>query len=986
MSCHSHPLEKPIPKATPPIPIKETSRVPIKVPPPIPIEATPPIPVQETPYARPPAPIEETPYAHARPSIPVKETPRFPTKVSPPIPIEATPPFPIQETPYARPSVPIKETPYPGPSIPIKETPRVPIKETPYPWPSVPIKETPPILIKEKPRVPVKGTPRVPIKETPPTPIRPETPPIPTKETPSIPIKETPSIPIEETPTKETPSIPTKETPSIPTKETPPIPIEATPPPPLIVNEMLATPSFAVSTTDPNEILTVPGFVTQVFDLQSPTKYVDTSDPTKASTRPIAFAYPVIASTPKTFAIALKLTLNFTAPPEWSAVPTSKCVVFGSLLSDPLKPIFQSDAVPVGNVKDTWTVNSLNVEFPQVMLSGGGKLPFKWAGTFVWMVKVVDNPLLVSLPTVIPTVLEFYFTNLPAPEGHRGTFGNPILEKVPEFKQIYPVTLLRQFWPVATDIPSGDPLRQEKLNQFYCQNVIKTLWALGKPQFDSTKGQSSYGVGALGGTFDLAAWASLKYPLCNTFDLCAVLHLACSLALDTYGGAELQPIWVLNDGVEFITPGQLYGLTDASANPCNNPFWQTFLDRPASTPMIDAASKSRTCFFRHAWLEVSMYDPTPGGLGPYQGVLDASFLPSGETAAQVDSGSRDRGTYLLNRLDKTRPENGITETSPGVYTVTTDGDRFYTTDDRGYMVGVVSTNLTYPIAPFLQGDDSTVGIQNAYMPVGLKNDINALLKLGDSGARESRTIIVDAPLDADSLTGALKPLDATISVTSLSRSVFHTINTFSNNFKTASGEFDAEFESYQNYITAKARLVHYLTTFSIGPLASYVKASPKLDQAVGHICLWVGSDVVVVYGNLFVKITLKSLASPTPDLWKIFAGLFKFIKTNTTGKTQSFNPLEDLGPADTVAAKSGTTVKIALKKADSEVVGTMALIRGGDTDTGTAYTWQMKAGDTSGTFTFRVAGLGEQKVILTVGNANKGLVRSVAYTVSISSS
>ncbi|KAJ6259875.1 hypothetical protein Dda_5519 [Drechslerella dactyloides] len=614
------------------------------------------------------------------------------------------------------------------------------------------------------------------------------------------------------------------------------------PPPPLVVNDITAIPSFALSTTDPNEIITLPAFPTQVFDSQSPTKYVDTSNPTNASLRPIAFAYPVDAPTPKTFKIALKLALNFTAPPEWSAVPTSKCVVLGSLVSDPLKPIFQSDEIPASNAKGTWTVDSVNVEFPQVMLNAGGKLPFKWAGTFIWTIKVVNNPLLIAPPTVIPSVLEFYFTNVPAPEGHKGTFGNPILAKTPEFNKIYPVTLLRQFWPVAADIPGGEPLRQEKLNEFYCQNVIKVSAPIKE------------------------FWMALLFPQENQ---------ASSLIL----------------GPEIVKP---------------------------------------ICLI--AWIK---RDPKTVSLR----------LPLETTKLQLKE----------------------------------------IAFDRGYMVGVTSTNLTYPIAPYLQGDDSVIGIPNAFMPVGLKNDINALLKLGDSGARESRTIIVDAPLDANSLAAALKPLDATASGTSLSRSVFNTINTFSNSFKLKAGEFDAVFESYRSYTTAKARLVHYLTTFSIGPLASFVKASPKLDQALGHICLWMDSEIVIVYGNLFTKITIKSPSGLSPDLWTAISSLFKFIKTNTTGKTKQFNPLEELTPDKIVALKSGDTVPISLEKKDDEVVGTMALIYGGDQDTGEAYVWQMKAGDSSGKFTFRVAGLGEQKVVLTVGDANKGLVRSVAYTFSISS-
>ncbi|KAK6535425.1 hypothetical protein TWF694_001885 [Orbilia ellipsospora] len=760
-------------------------------------------------------------------------------------------------------------------------------------------------------------------------------------------------------------------------------------PPPLTVNEIVATPSFALSTTDPDETLTLPAFQTQIFDVNTPTKYVDTADPTQASLRPIAFSYPANVSTPKSFKIALKLAINLTAPPEWSVVPTSKVVVYGCSPSNLLKPVFQSDEVPVSTAKGTWSVDSMNVDLPEVMRKDGGKLPFKLAGTFVWTVMVVNNPALVSLPTPIPSVLELYFTNVSAPSGHMGTDGTPILARTPQFDQVYPLALLRRFWPSITDIPSGEPLRQEKLNEFYCQHIVTTLWALGnphvdkKPQFDSVAGRSAYGVGALGGTFDLLAFDSLKYPLCNSFDLTAILHLACSLLLTSYEAELVQPTWVLNDKLAFVVPGQFYGLSDASVSPCNNPFWKAFARRPETTCMIDAASKSRTAFYRHAWLEVSMYDPK--GVGPYKGVLDVSFVPSAESDVQPDGGSRNRETYLLNRLDKTRRENGIVEISPNVFTIVTEGDQFYTTGDREYMVGVVSTNLTYPVAPFLQGDDTLVGISNAPMPVKLKSDINALLKAGDSGARGNRMIVVDAPLDADSLAAALKPLDATASATALSRSVFHTINTFSSSFKAKAGEFNAVFESYQSYMTAKARLVHYLTTYSIGPLADFVKAAPKLDQPIGHICLWIGSEVVIVYGNLFAQITVTSSDGLTPDLWKTISSLFQFIKTNTTGKITDFNPLEELGPERTIAVKSGATVPILLEKEDNEVLGTMALIHSSsEHDTGKAYLWQMKAGESSGKFTFRVAGYGEMKVVLSVGNATKGLVRSVSYTVSIS--
>ncbi|EPS40971.1 hypothetical protein H072_5143 [Dactylellina haptotyla CBS 200.50] len=809
----------------------------------------------------------------------------------------------------------------------------------------------------------------------------------------------------------------------------------ANPPPPLIVDEIAATPAFSVATTDPNELVTAAGSDIQLFDLTNPKKFVDNSQTEPSSLRPVAFLLPVGSKKPELIKFSLRLTLTFTAPPEWAASPNGQFIVSAVLLDrptgNPLKPVLQSSQMPVTRANGKWTVDEMQLYMPRAMLGEGGVLPFVWKGPFIWSLSMVGNPAQTTLST-IPTVLELYFTTCPAPKGNDGSQGESILLTQPFYNGIYPVVLLRLFFLFPDQFPDG-PLRQEELNSVYCKRMVQTVWDLGNPhldgglQFDNKFGKSSFGIGALGGIFNLTDWVARRYKTWNFFDLCALIQLGSSLLLTQDGAERLSSEWVLQDTPTLIAPGQLYGLSASDETPCNNPFWDTPNQLGPSTPLADPASSQRTGFHRHTWLEVLMYNPDE-----YRGVLDCSIKSSSSDTNNdsldddlqggdefdssselcrsnlltdspdinptLDSGSRNREEYLLHRLDKTRAENKIIRLGPNVWTVPVTGYSFCKTtpidgsklkltakhldssESRPYTVGVLGTDITYPIEPYLPGNDSVLGIGSAQLPPALKLEIEFLLKVGDSriDTNARRNTIVDADVDVDTILGIVRTIARDASSGSFSRAAYGNMDKWTMDFKSTDGDLSLTIQAFRAHSVAKAKLVQYLTYFQVGPLDWYIKPLPSIAQGLGHIALCTDTDILLVRGNLFI--TLTSTAQLATKHFEIMVKLDDHLRLNTTGTVTAF---QSLHMGKVIKLNSGQKCQIHVSKGASEVYSPLALIK--DPTDGDLSVVQIKACDDQGQYTFYTRGTGQLEIALTVGVDKKPLVRSISHPVSVQS-
>lgn len=108
-------------------------------------------------------------------------------------------------------------------------------------------------------------------------------------------------------------------------------------------------------------------------------------------------------------------------------------------------------------------------------------------------------------------------------------------------------------------------------------------------RYDTEGGAPWYGVGGLGGTFELAGYLQSASPVVNCYDQAAAVQSLC--------GAVGVPVdWLFLQPFGFIKPTQLVGV-----GRCNNPFFES----NGSSALVADDSPDRTDFGNHAFGDFS---------------------------------------------------------------------------------------------------------------------------------------------------------------------------------------------------------------------------------------------------------------------------------------------------------------------------------------------------------------------------------------------
>ena len=135
------------------------------------------------------------------------------------------------------------------------------------------------------------------------------------------------------------------------------------------------------------------------------------------------------------------------------------------------------------------------------------------------------------------------------------------------------MTLLRWFLPTPDEFDSITlpPLA------WYAQRSVMKVWTWSnppqnnRPQYDSIRGGSGYGVSGEGGTFNLSAWMKAVEPTLCCYDLAAIVQLASAVCLTPNQEEMLASTWIFQQPTGYVKEGPLYG---QSAQDNNNPFWR----------------------------------------------------------------------------------------------------------------------------------------------------------------------------------------------------------------------------------------------------------------------------------------------------------------------------------------------------------------------------------------------------------------------------
>jgi hypothetical protein len=146
--------------------------------------------------------------------------------------------------------------------------------------------------------------------------------------------------------------------------------------------------------------------------------------------------------------------------------------------------------------------------------------------------------------------------------------------------------------------------------------VTKYCHTLHKLRYDTSRGASWYGVGNLGGVFNLNDYMIRASTRCNCYDQAAAVQ-ALSIALGaTIGWRYLNPFG-------YIKPTNLVGVGQ-----CNNPFFGA----DDAKKMVAEDSADRTAFGNHAFANIPSGNILDGCAGPHTG----SESPDQYVSASID--------------------------------------------------------------------------------------------------------------------------------------------------------------------------------------------------------------------------------------------------------------------------------------------------------------------------------------------------------------
>ncbi|KAF2261338.1 hypothetical protein CC78DRAFT_470524 [Lojkania enalia] len=293
---------------------------------------------------------------------------------------------------------------------------------------------------------------------------------------------------------------------------------------------------------------------------------------------------------------------------------------------------------------------SFNVDAPFPKMPS--PIPFRLAGDFEWTIVdilKIGQPLkynkevrleivwLSGPPTKGPTVIE---TN--------------VMQTTTDLFGSHPIGLLRIFLPSLVSLRSDLSFRQsidDDLQSWWILQASKSLRDKGLV-YNTISGKSGFGVGCCGGSFDLEHFLRESFPrsgsspldiLINSFDLTALMQLACSLLTYPNGDEQLNTRWTCKWPFGYVKPGIPFGLSLTSVpsipiEGVNNPyFWRTF--EPDN-------SNIEKCNLR-SWLEVDLKEMKKGR------IVDIAWAVqySGKQHAEIDLGTKNRNVYAAAHIE-----------------------------------------------------------------------------------------------------------------------------------------------------------------------------------------------------------------------------------------------------------------------------------------------------------------------------------------------
>ncbi|KAI9681747.1 MAG: hypothetical protein M1829_000492 [Trizodia sp. TS-e1964] len=423
----------------------------------------------------------------------------------------------------------------------------------------------------------------------------------------------------------------------------------------LVISTIHATPTL--STRNSAGHVDPPNTALLVWDPL--TNYVDGT----GSTKPVTFTTPSTNPTPYSPSFSLATLATFTSQYAGQTFDVEGSLPIG--LNGAYVTILRNTA----NVPPTPPPNP-PVPVPRTFsgfqfdaglnLANSCPVPFRFAGDFRW--SLVFHQPLPAITAAQTTRLEFSYARAAASAGPSYTVNPLVTQTKVDLSGVYPIGLVRQFFPSPLEFPQGVNFSQSTIyGPWFAARVVQQVWAwgnphaVGKPQYDAYGGASFYNMTKYGGGFELDNWLRVSQLYCNCYDLAAIIQLGISLLLDSAGHELPASRWVFQQPNGYINQSLLYGWAEAHPYPpgVNNPFFLNYT--PNNPYVLPPSLVNREPFYNHCWIEVL---PDPFVIGT-RTVLDASTgVPGLNNIGVPEKGTRSRTVYKTVHIDTAADPTG----------------------------------------------------------------------------------------------------------------------------------------------------------------------------------------------------------------------------------------------------------------------------------------------------------------------------------------
>ncbi|KAI5824587.1 hypothetical protein K523DRAFT_252896 [Schizophyllum commune Tattone D] len=343
----------------------------------------------------------------------------------------------------------------------------------------------------------------------------------------------------------------------------------------------------------------------ELWTRDDPAKYKDGK---VGSLAPNVFAYDFKSP------VADSSHLAVTVTPLDAELAGAEVIVYGSVNG---KIVFQTDYFFLGLLVSK-TVSA------HPILPKTSDRPFAWNADVEWHMELRFSRKPVEASGPYTTELELYWV---AESLHRA------------FKNGIPVSFLRQVLKRAPNLASSaGGATVQIVNEGFYQTAADDTFNNCCKIYDTTAGQSAFGMAFWGGTFDLTLYLQADdsgvpgslFRYVNCMDQAGMLQLSCSLLGDTS--------WLGQQPFGYIHTTHLVGVADGYGNliNVNNPFFGT----EPQYALVDQNAPARTGFFCHVYV---------GNSKPFVSASDAIY----DACSGPHAGTEIAQEYVTNSIDAT---------------------------------------------------------------------------------------------------------------------------------------------------------------------------------------------------------------------------------------------------------------------------------------------------------------------------------------------